>query len=240
MTSGLRAQFGVAMSKIVGFLRRHDFFDPRPSFWNLAILIYFVDTILFAIPFSITYPASVYVDLALALTWFPGFVYAFGEAVKVVDVRDPALLRVRNVMAICLITFVFFGGVLRSLNNMVASVGGQFPFYSILLYGWGFAEPIVTFVIGIGAILIRRRLPFSPFKAAQEEKPVEARSGRRSPAWFLEATGILLIFSGIVLGQVYVIALEALILLVLGLILLPTGFLIRKITKPKSATPDSE
>ncbi len=233
-----RVQFGVAMSRIAGFLRRHDFLDPRPSLWNLAMLMYFVDTILFAIPISIPYPASAYVYLASGLAWGPGFLYAFGEIAKEIDEKDRALIRVRNIMAICLVTFVFFGLVLRSLNNMAASVGGQFPFYSILRYGWGFAEPIVLFVFGIGAVLIRRRFPFSPFKGGEEE-PVKERSGRRPPAWFLSVSGILMIFSGLVLGLFDSIALEALIVLVAGLILLPMGFLIRRLTRPKPATSGS-
>ncbi len=233
-----RVQFGVAMSRIAGFLRRHDFLDPRPSLWNLAMLMYFVDTILLAIPVSIPYPASAYVSLALGLTWGPGFLYAFGEIAKEIDKNDRALIRVRNVMAICLVTFVFFDLVSRSLNNMAASVGGQFPFYSILRYGWGFARPIVFFVFGIGAVLIRRRFPFSPFKG-REEEPVKARSGRRSPAWFLSVSGILLIFFGIVMGLFDAIALEALVFLVAGLILFPMGFLIRKLTRPKPAASAS-
>ncbi len=233
-----RVRFGVAMSRIAGFLRRHDFLDPRPSLWNLAMLMYFVDTVLLAIPISIPYPASAYVYLALGLAWGPGFLYAFGEIAKEIDKNDRALIRVRNVMAICLVTFVFFDLVLRSLNNMAASVGGQFPFYSILRYGWGFARPIVFLVFGIGAVLIRRRFPFSPFKGGEEE-PVKERSGRRSPAWFLSVIGILLIFSGIVMGLFDIIALEALILLVAGLILLPMGFLVRRMTRPKSAASGS-
>jgi hypothetical protein len=226
------------MSKIAGFLRGHDFFDPRSSLWNLAMLVYFVDTILLAIPFSIPYPAFVYVDLPLVFAGMPGFLYALGEFVKVVDKQDRALVRVQNVMAICIVTFVFFGLVFRSLNNMFASVGEQFPFYSILSYGWRHAEPVVAFVFGMGAVLIRRRLPFSPFKV-QEEEPVKTRSGRRSPAWFLSVTGILLIFSGIVMGLFDIIALEALILLVAGLTLLPMGFLVRRMTRPKSAASGS-
>src|SRR5437879_4119908 len=226
------------MSKIARFFGKHDFLDPRPSFWNLAMLVYFVDQILSAIPFSITYPASAFVYLALGLTWGPGFLYAFGEMAKAIDKQYRALTQVRNVMAICIITFVFFGLVLRSLNNMAASVGGEFPFYSILRYGWRFAGPIVVFVFGIGAVLIRRRLPFSPFKG-QEEEPVKTPSGGRSPAWFLAITGLLLIFFGIVLGLFDIIALETLMLLVTGLILLPAGFLIRHRTKPKPATPGS-
>ena len=221
------------MNKIAEFLRKHSIFDPRPSFWNLAMLVYLVDTILLAFPFSITYPTSAYVEIALTLAWFPGFWYAFGEFVKVIDEPDLTLARVRNVMGICLITFVFFAGVLRSANNMAASIGGQFPFYLTLNYAGRIAEPIVTFVLGIGAVLIRRKLPFSPFKARDE--PVEEPSEQRSLARVLEGVGLLLIILSLPVGLVDIVALEALILLVIGLILFPVGFLIRKRTEPKSS-----
>jgi hypothetical protein len=226
------------MARLKGFFRRHDFFDPRPSFWYLSMAIYFVDVILLAIPFSIPRSAYVYVGLALGFAGFPGFIYAIGELSKDIDKQDSTLVRVRNVMTICVIAFVIFGLLLGSINNMVASVGGQIPIYSILRYGWRFAQPIVTLVFGIGAVLIHRRLPFSPFRV-REEEPVKVPSRRRSPAWFLSVTGILLIFIGLCLGLFYVIAFEALVLLVTGLILLPTGFLIRRITHPKSANSGS-
>jgi hypothetical protein len=221
------------MSKIAGFLRKHDFLDPRPLFWKLTILVYFVAIILIAVSIAIPYP--VYSDLALGLVWFPGFWYSFGEFVKVVDVKDPALARVRNVMGICLITFVFFGGVLRSVNNMAASIGGQFPFYLAFGYAGRIVEPVVAFVLGVGAVIIRRKLPFSPFKV-QEKEPIEEPSRQRSMARVVEGVGLMLILISVPVGLFAIVALEGLILLVTGLILFPTGFLIRKITGPKSVT----
>jgi hypothetical protein len=221
------------MGKIRGLFGRHDFFDPRPPFWYLAMAIYFVDVALLAIPFSIPRLAFVFVGLVLGFAGLPGFFYAIGELSKDIEKQDSTLVRVRNIMAICAIVFVIFGLLLGSINNMVASVGGQIPIYSMLRYGWRFGQPIVAFVFGIGAVLIHRRLPFSPFRV-REEEPVKVPSRRRSPAWFLSVTGILLIFIAFCLGLFYVIAFEALILLVAGLILLPAGFLIRRITHPES------
>jgi hypothetical protein len=226
------------MNKITGFLRKHDFLDPRPSFWNLVMLFYFANTILFAVPLPIPFPAPFYAGFALALMWFPGFWYSFGEFVKVIDVKDSTLVRVRNVMGICFVTFVFFGGVLRSANNMAASIGGEFPLYLPLGSLGRVAEPVLAFVIGIGAVLIRRKLPFSPFKV-QEAEQVEEPPGQRSLARVLEGIGLLLILLSLPVGLFDIVAMEALILLVTGLILFPTGFLIRKITRPTSSAPAS-
>ena len=149
------------------------------------MLFYFANTILFAFPLPIPFPTSFYAGFALALMWFPGFWYSFGEFSKVVDVKDSTLARVRNVMGICLVTFVFFGGVLRSANNMAASIGGEFPFYLALVSLGRVAEPVLAFVLGIGAVLIRRKLPFSPFKV-QEDEQVEEPPRQRSLAGVLE------------------------------------------------------
>jgi hypothetical protein len=226
------------MNKITGFLRKHDFLDPRPSLWNLAMLGYFVNTILFVIPLPIPFPASFYAGFPLALMWFPGFWYSFGEFVKVVDVKDHALARVRNVMGICLVIFAFFGGALRSVNNMAASIGGEFPFYLTLRSLGGTAELIVGVVLGVGAVLIRRKLPFSPFKV-QEDEQIEEPPRQRSLARVLEGIGLMLILLSIPVGLFEIVSLEAIILLITGLILFPTGFLIRKITMPKSSASAS-
>ncbi len=129
--------------------------------------------------------------------------------------------------------FMFFGLVLRSVNNMAVSVGGQFPFYSTLRSVGRIAEPTLNIAVGGGAVLIRRKLPYSLFRV-QEEEPVPVPSKRRSPLRFIAVAGVLLIFVGIYMGLFDVVALEALVLFVTGLILLPTAFLIRRFSKAKS------
>lgn len=193
---------------------------------------YFAAAILGAIPFSIPPSTLAYLafGVGLGLAGFPGLIYSLDELAKGFDNQHSALVQVSRVMTICVITLVLFGIGLRSLNNMVASVGGQFPFYSTLQAVGRFVEPIVIIIFGAGAVLIHRRLPFSPFKG-HEGVTVTTPSRRRSPGRVVSATGWLLVSSSVVLGLFDAIALEALILLVTGLILLPTGYLIRKIIR---------
>ena len=223
------------LNKVAGLLRRHSFFDPRPFLWNLAMLAYFVVSIVFLLAFSLPYSPPV--DLLLGLIGFPGLIYSFFELAKIGDEASRTLVWTRNVMGICLVVFMFFGLVLRSVNNMAVSVGGQFPFYSTLRSVGRIAEPILNIVVGGGAVLIRRKLPYSLFRVLQEEEPVPVPSRRSSPLRFIAMAGFLLIFIGIYMGLFHVVALEALVLLVTGLILLPTAFLIRRFSKAKS--PDS-
>jgi len=221
----------ILLNKVAGLLRRHSFFDPRPFLWNLAMLGYFVVSIVFLLPLSLPYSPPV--DLLLGLIGFPGLIYSFFELAKIGDEASRTLVWTRNVMGICWVMFVFFGLVLRSVNNRAVSVGGQFPFYSTLRSVGRIAGPILNIVFGGGAVLIRRKLPYSLFRV-QEEEPVRAPSRRRSPLRFIAVAGVLLIFVGIYMGLFDVVALEALVLLVTGLILLPTAFLIRRFSKAKS------
>ena len=57
------------LNKVAGLLRRHSFFDPRPFLWNLAMLGYFVVSIVFLLPLSLPYSPPV--DLLLGLIGFP-------------------------------------------------------------------------------------------------------------------------------------------------------------------------
>jgi hypothetical protein len=198
------------------------------------MLAYFVNSILFAVPLSIPYPWSVYTDVGLAFIWFPGFWYSLGEYVKVNDRQDPALVRVRKIMTVCIVVFAFFGGVLRSVNNMAGALGGQFPFYPMLRQTGRIVEPIVAFAFGVGAVLIRRKLPSPPFTFPED--PAPQLSGKRSPAWFFQVVGVLLILFGFYLSFVDFIALEALVLILTGLILYPIGSLMRRLNKHKSTT----
>jgi hypothetical protein len=222
------------LNKITGSLRKIDFWHPRPIVWNIAMLAYFVDTIVSAFPFSLNYPASLYASLVFLLGIPLGSLYSLGELVKV-DRQTLFLVRVQKIMIACMITFVIFGFVLLSLNNMIAAISGQYPFDPILYPGGRFVLHAAGLVFGIGAVLIRRNLP-SPVSMTQEE-PTTPRTGRRSPAWFLQVAGILLAGSGLYLGLFRVIALEGLILLMTGLILYPVGSLLRRITKHKSPNP---
>src|SRR6267143_960342 len=104
------------------------------------MLVYFANTILWAPPLSIPYLASVYTNVSLALIWFPGFWYSLGDYVKVNDKQDPAPVRVRKIMTICIVIFMFFGGLLRGVNNMAGALSGQFSFYPMLREAGRFAE----------------------------------------------------------------------------------------------------
>ena len=65
------------LNKVAGLLRRHSFFDPRPFLWNLAMLAYFVVSIIFLLLLPLSLPYSPPVDLLLGLIGFPGLIYSF-------------------------------------------------------------------------------------------------------------------------------------------------------------------
>src|SRR5438067_12056787 len=81
----------ILLNKVAGLLRRHSFFDPRPFLWNLAMLAYFLVSIVILLPLSLPYSPPV--DLLLVLIGFPASSYSFFELEMIGDESSRTLVR---------------------------------------------------------------------------------------------------------------------------------------------------
>jgi hypothetical protein len=215
----------INLNRVAKFLKKHDFFNPRPSLWYFAVLVFIVDSILFEIPLHITYSTVVNLGFFLwGFTVFPGVMYAFFEFSKVPDTKDTFWALMVYLIVTCIIVISLQLG-LRSFNNMAISVGVLLPFYSFIDAVLKLAGSVAFVSIGVGALVIRRKIPGSPFKV-EEAEPAQPQ-GPRTPARYFAVTGLVMIGLSIYLGLFQPIAFEALIILLSGVVLFSAAFPIR-------------
>jgi hypothetical protein len=229
------------LNRVAEFLKKHDFFDPRPSLWYLAVFVFIVDSILFEIPLHITYSTVVNLGLfLLGFTVFPGIMYALFEFSKVPDTKDTFWALMVYLIVTC-ITVISLQLGLRSFNNMAISIGVQLPFYSLAGSVLKIAGSVASVSIGVGALVIRGRIPGSPLKV--EEAETAKPQGPRTPARYFAVTGLVMIGLSIYIGLFPPIAFEALILLGSGVLLFSAAFPIRwmvlRFRSRKKTRPDN-
>jgi hypothetical protein len=196
--------------------------------WKLALLSFFGSAIAQSV-LSILYPhpsftVNLAANLALALAFIPGFLYILSEFARLADATDASSKRAVKMMIIGFVTF-FGSGVAIPHSYRIAfdAFGVSLPYDPSLHYLLVAGDLAGNFLMGLAAVFARK---IGPHNIAPE--PEKAQSMR---AWLgegLEAIGIMIILFGFIAGF-GVIALAAFFLIVVGTILVPIGYLVRKL-----------
>jgi hypothetical protein len=195
--------------------------------WKLALLSFFGSGIAQSV-LSILYPDPRYTillasNLVLGLFFIPGFVYILSEFARLAGASDASSERAVKMMVIGFAVFFGFGVAIPNSYRIA------FDAFNVTLpYDPGLRYLLITgdlagkLVMGLATVFGRNIGPHN--------FPPEPEKARSMHAWLregLEPIGLMMILFGFVIGF-GVLALAAFFLIVVGTILVPIGYLVRK------------
>lgn len=204
-------------------------FSPRIyDHWKLALLSYFAASTAESVlrVLSPRFPLStvtLIAELALALAWFPGFLYIFGEFVRLLGGKDPSSKRLVRVLVIGFLAFFACGiAIPNSYNIAFDAFQVTLPYPMILRYLLDGGDLAGNLAMGVGAVFARGVGPIDIL----ESEPEKAESIR---AWVSEALapiGFVTLMVGFVIGFGF-LAFAAFLVIIAGAIMLSIGLIVR-------------
>jgi hypothetical protein len=195
--------------------------------WKLALLSFFGAAIVQSV-LSILYPhpsftISLAANLALALGFIPGFLYILSEFARLADATDASSKRAVKMMIIGFAAFFGLGvAVPHSYRIAFDAFNVNLPYDPNLHYLLIAGVLAGNLVMGLAAFFARKIGPYNMSPEPEKAMLTRAWLGQR-----LEALGLLMILLGFLIG-IGVIALVAFFLIVVGTILVPVGYVVRK------------
>jgi hypothetical protein len=195
--------------------------------WKLALLSFFGASITQAV-LSTLYPSlsfSVYLtaSLVLALAFAPGFFYIVSEFARLADATDSSSKRAAKLMVIGFGAFFVFGVAIRHSYTIALDAFNVSLHYDPGLHYLLTAGVLAgNLTMGLATVFARNIGPHEISPEADKAQSMRDRLGGG-----LEIFGLIMIGIGFLVG-IGVLALAAFWLIVVGTILVPIGYIIRK------------
>jgi hypothetical protein len=199
--------------------------------WKVVLSLYFGFSMAFAVlriihPSYPSFAIRATIEIALTLPWFPGFLYVFGEFVRLIN-GDELSRKFTKIIGIGLLAIGGFGVAIPNTYNIALDAFGivlpSSPILPYALIGGSLGGHLTS---GIAAVYGREVGP----KWAEIPEPIQAPSLRAGIIEGLEPIGFALLAFGFALGF-GVTAFAAFLLICAGAILLPIGYVLRKVRK---------
>ena len=204
-------------------------FSPRIyDHWKLALLSYFAastaESVLRILNPRYPLPAvTLIAELALALASFPGFLYIFGEFVRLLGGKDKSSRRLVRILVVGFLAFWACGVAIPNSYNIASDAFRvTLPYPTILRYLLDGGDLAGKLAMGLGAVFARGVGPTDIL----ESEPERAASIREWVSEALAPIGFVTLMIGFVIGFGF-LAFAAFLVIIPGAILLSIGLIVR-------------